>query len=96
MCSSDLKEQHMVSSCPDFPVYIDSPLAKKATSIFEGDLRGYMDHDAVWLVRKGTNMFRFPNLHATETSEESTAPQKSLLFPCIFNCLYNLGDREGL
>ncbi|MCI8841796.1 MAG: MBL fold metallo-hydrolase, partial [Oscillibacter sp.] len=69
----EIKEQHMVSSCPDFPVYIDSPLAKKATSIFDGDLRGYMDHDAVWLVRKGTNMFRFPNLHATETSEESKA-----------------------
>ena len=69
----EIKEQHMVRSCPDFPVYIDSPLAKKATSIFDGDLRGYMDHDAVWLVRKGTNMFRFPNLHTTESSEESKA-----------------------
>jgi metallo-beta-lactamase family protein len=69
----EIKEQHMVRSCPDFPVYIDSPLAKKATSIFDGDLRGYMDHDAVWLVRKGTNMFRFPNLCLTESSEESKA-----------------------
>ncbi len=69
----EIKEEHMVSSCPDFPVYIDSPLAKKATSIFDSDLRGYMDHDAVWLVRKGTNMFRFPNLHLTESSEESKA-----------------------
>ena len=69
----EIKEKHMVRSCPDFPVYIDSPLAKKATSIFDGDLRGYMDHDAVWLVRKGTNMFRFPNLCITETSEESKA-----------------------
>ena len=69
----EIKEQHLVHSCPDFPVYIDSPLAKKATSIFDGDLRGYMDHDAVWLVRKGKNMFRFPNLHATESSEESKA-----------------------
>ena len=69
----EIKEKHMVRSCPDFPVYIDSPLAKKATSIFDSDLRGYMDHDAVWLVRKGTNMFRFPNLCLTESSEESKA-----------------------
>ena len=69
----EIKEKHMVASCPDFPVYIDSPLAKKATSIFDSDLRGYMDHDAVWLVRRGTDMFRFPNLHATESSEESKA-----------------------
>ena len=32
-----------------------------------------MDLDAVWLTRKGTNMFRFPNLQLTETSEESKA-----------------------
>ena len=69
----EIKEQHMVRSNPDFPVYIDSPLAKKATTIFDGDLRGYMDLDAVWLTRKGTNMFRFPNLQLTETSEESKA-----------------------
>ncbi len=69
----EIKEKHLVASCPDFPVYIDSPLAKKATTIFDGDLRGYMDLDAVWLTRKGTNMFRFPNLCITETSEESKA-----------------------
>ena len=69
----EIKEKHLVASCPDFPVYIDSPLAKKATTIFDGDLRGYMDLDAVWLTRKGTNMFRFPNLQLTETSEESKA-----------------------
>lgn len=67
----EIKEKRMVRSVPDFPVYIDSPLAKEATSIFDDDLRGYMDYDAVWLVRKGTNMFRFPNLRMTETSEES-------------------------
>ena len=69
----EIKEQHLVKSVPDFPVYIDSPLAKAATSIFDSDLRGYMDHDAVWLVRKGTKMFRFPNLCLTESSEESKA-----------------------
>ncbi len=69
----EIKEKHMVRSRPDFPVYIDSPLAKKATTIFDGDLDGYLDLDAVRLMRRGTNMFRFPGLYATETSEESKA-----------------------
>ncbi|MCI8398396.1 MAG: MBL fold metallo-hydrolase [Oscillibacter sp.] len=67
----EIKEQHLVKSVPDFPVYIDSPLARKATTIFDGDLRGYMDLEAVQLVRKGTKMIQFPNLCMTETSEES-------------------------
>ncbi len=67
----EIKEQGLVKSIPDFAVYIDSPLARRATAIFDSDLRGYMDLEAVQLVRKGTKMFQFPNLHITETSEES-------------------------
>lgn len=63
----------MVKSNPDFPVYIDSPLAKKATTIFTGNLRGYLDEDALALVQDGTHMFTFTNLRMTETSEESKA-----------------------
>ena len=61
----------MVKSDPDFPVYIDSPLAKKATTIFTGDLRGYLDEAALELVQDGTHMFNFSNLRMTETVEES-------------------------
>ena len=67
----EIKDQKLVKSNPDFPVYIDSPLAKKATTIFTGDLRGYLDEDALKLVRDGTHMFNFTNLRMTETSEES-------------------------
>ena len=67
----EIKDARMVKSDPDFPVYIDSPLAKKATTIFTGDLRGYLDEEALELVQDGTHMFNFTNLRMTETSEES-------------------------
>ena len=57
-----------MKSNPDFPVYIDSPLAKRATTIFTGDLHGYLDEDALALVQDGTHMFNFTNLRMTETS----------------------------
>ena len=69
----EIKDKGMVKSDPDFPVYIDSPLAKKATTIFTGDLRGYLDEEALALVQDGTHMFSFSNLRMTETSEESKA-----------------------
>ena len=69
----EIKDAGMVKSDPDFPVYIDSPLAKKATTIFTGDLRGYLDEEALELVQDGTHMFNFTNLRMTETSEESKA-----------------------
>ena len=58
----EIKDRHMVKSVPDFPVYIDSPLAKEATEIFTGDLHGYLDEDALKLVADGTHMFNFSNL----------------------------------
>ena len=67
----EIKDKGMVKSDPDFPVYIDSPLAKKATTIFTGDLRGYLDEAALELVQDGTHMFNFPGLHLTETVDES-------------------------
>ena len=69
----EIKDQGLVTSVPDFPVYVDSPLAKSATTIFCGDLRGYLDQDALELVKDGTHMFNFPGLHLTETVDESKA-----------------------
>ena len=69
----EIKDRHMVKSVPDFPVYIDSPLAKEATEIFTGDLHGYLDEDALKLVADGTHMFNFSNLRMTSTMEESKA-----------------------
>ena len=69
----EIKDAGLVKSNPDFPVYIDSPLAKRATTIFTGNLHGYLDEEALELVKDGTHMFNFTNLRMTETSEESKA-----------------------
>ena len=69
----EIKDKGLVHSNPDFAVYIDSPLAKKATTIFTGDLHGYLDEEALALVSDGTHMFNFTNLRMTETTEESRA-----------------------
>ncbi len=60
-----------MKSNPNFDVYVDSPLAKAATTIFCSDLRGYLDDDALALVKDGTHMFNFSGLHLTETTDES-------------------------
>jgi metallo-beta-lactamase family protein len=69
----EIKDKRLVKSNPDFPVYIDSPLAREATQIFTGDLHGYLDEDALKLVSDGTHMFNFSNLRMTATMEESKA-----------------------
>lgn len=69
----EIKDQKLVKSNPDFPVYIDSPLAEQATTIFTGDLHGYLDEEALKLVSDGTHMFNFTNLRMTKTVEESRA-----------------------
>ena len=66
-----IKDENLVKSVPNFDVYVDSPLSKAATTIFCGDLRGYLDEEAVALVKDGTHMFNCPGLHLTETVDES-------------------------
>ncbi len=66
-----IKDQGLVKSVPDFPVYIDSPLAKAATSIFCGDVRGYVDEESLALSTDDRHMFSFTNLHMVESGEES-------------------------
>ena len=67
----EMKREGLVKSAPDFTVCVDSPLASEATKIFSGDLRGYLDEEALELVREGEKLFTFPGLMITESSEES-------------------------
>ena len=69
----EIKEQGLVHTRPDFPVYIDSPLAREATRIFSGDLTGYLDQEARELVQDGIGMFSFPGRQLCATTEESRA-----------------------
>ena len=69
----EIKSAGMVKSVPNFQVVVDSPLAAEATKIYSGDLRGYLDEDAVEVVREGENLFTFPGLNLTQSTEESKA-----------------------
>ena len=69
----EIKSAGMVKSVPNFQVVVDSPLAAEATKIYSGDLRGYLDEDAVEVVREGENLFTFPGLTLTQSTEESKA-----------------------
>ncbi len=55
---------------PQIPVYIDSPLAIKATAIYHAHQK-YFNGEARLLIRSGDDLFKFPNLHFTETSQQS-------------------------
>jgi len=67
----EIKEEGLVKRFPDFPVYVDSPLAREATMIFAGDQTGYLDEDALQLVQSNVGLFAFPNLYLCRTTEES-------------------------
>ncbi len=67
----EMKQKKMVPRVPDFPVYVDSPLAREATHIFSGDLRGYTDEETTALVEQGVNILAFDGLRLTQTTEES-------------------------
>lgn len=69
----EIKEKHLCKTAPDnFEVVVDSPLAEEATTIYSGDLTGYLDEEARELLQGGgRNLFVFPGLRLTKTSEES-------------------------
>lgn len=67
----EMKERGLVKKHPNFTVCLDSPLANQATRIFSGNLRGYLDEEAIELVQGGDELFTFPGLTMTATSEES-------------------------
>ncbi len=68
-----IKEDGMVEGHPDFPVYVDSPLAVEATGIFQKNIYQCFDEEAMQLVRQGVNPLAFSGLNLTITSDESKA-----------------------
>ncbi len=57
---------------PDIPVYLDSPLAIRATEIFKKN-RKYYDEEAQAILEEGFDPFDMPNLHFTASTRESMA-----------------------
>ena len=68
-----IKEDRLIKRHPDFPVYVDSPLAVEATGIFHKNEHSCFDEEALALVNRGINPIAFPGLRLSITSDESKA-----------------------
>jgi len=57
---------------PRVPIFLDSPLAIKATAIYKNYER-YYNKEAKYIISSGDDVFKFPGLKFTESSQESRA-----------------------
>ncbi len=69
----EIKEQKLISGHDRFPVFVDSPLAVEATSIYSGDLNNYYDEETLKLLALGIEPIKFQDLRVSITSDESKA-----------------------
>jgi len=69
----EIKESQMVHGHTDFKVYVDSPLANEATSVFVQSDRDCFDEEMLALLAAGKNPIFFPDLEISVSSEESKA-----------------------
>ena len=67
----EIKNAHLVKGHPGFPVYVDSPLAVEATSVFLQCRRDCFDEPTQQLLASGVNPLMFPGLTVSVSSEES-------------------------
>lgn len=68
-----IKENNMVHSCPDFEVYVDSPLAVEATTIFNRNVLECFREESVEMIKCGKNPIGFDGLKTSLTSDDSRA-----------------------
>ena len=66
-----IKEQGLVTGHDGFKVYVDSPLANEATTIFSEHRYDCYDEEALELIRRGINPLSFPGLRISVTSDDS-------------------------
>ena len=67
-----LGEFQRAGRLPKIPIFVDSPLAIKATEIFRKNKK-YYDEEAQAIVDQGYDPFNMPNLRFSATTEESRA-----------------------
>ena len=68
-----IKAGGLVKNHDNFEVYVDSPLAVEATNVFNRNVPGYYDDDAMALIKQGINPISFPGLKTAVTSDDSIA-----------------------
>lgn len=66
-----IKQDNLVPNHPNFSVYVDSPMAVEATTVFNEHTSDCFDAEAMDLVNKGINPIAFPGLKLSVTSDES-------------------------
>jgi metallo-beta-lactamase family protein len=66
-----IKQNGMVTGHGNFKVYMDSPLAIEATTIFNRNMDMCFDKEALELAKQGVNPLTFPGLRYAITSDES-------------------------
>lgn len=67
----EIKQHKMVTGHDNFPVYVDSPLAAEATSIFMQCNPACFDDETLALIKEGINPIWFDDIRMSITSEES-------------------------
>ena len=66
----------------DFDVYVDSPMAIEATQIFENNVFGYYDEEAMKIINSGDHPIVFDKLIVSVSTEESKKINESTK-PCV-------------
>lgn len=66
-----IKTERLLPEYENFEVYLDSPLAVEATSIFNKNVQDCFDEEALALVNQGINPIGFAGLRMAITSDES-------------------------
>jgi metallo-beta-lactamase family protein len=61
---------------PHVPLYLDSPMATKASDIY-GRFPGYFDEETFALLQAGETPLDYPDAHITRTAEESKAIERA-------------------
>lgn len=68
-----IKEENLIHGHDRFSVFVDSPLAVEATSIFQDHYGDCYDEEATALISSGRNPLTFPGLKLSITSDDSKA-----------------------
>ena len=69
----EIKNAGLVTGHGSFPVYVDSPLANEATSVFMQCDTTYLDEETKAIMAQGINPLVFDGLYLNTTTEESKA-----------------------
>ena len=68
-----IKQEEMLPWYRDFEVYVDSPMAIEATSVFNKNVKECFREEDLAMIESGINPIQFPGLVTAVSSEESKA-----------------------